>query len=170
MDKTQEHIKMCEKAIEIQEQWIPDIGDVCSVIWDKNGHSCGVQQAIIQDRPSYGLSYNFTHDKDNDPSKFVLYNGLLFGKKVEEKLIDIKDFKKIIWQPRQDQIQEMCGDNWLKVMKDFWYFCSHPFDGEPRAFNISIESESPEQLWLSYYMGTKHHKIWDDEAEDWVRA
>lgn len=72
-------------------------------------------------------------------------------------------YVKRIWLPRQDQIQEMLGEN-VKNSKmlvsgflcGLWRFCKRPYYIVPRSF---------EKLWLAFYMSEYHNKTW--EKDEW---
>ena len=70
-----------------------------------------------------------------------------------------------IWLPRQDQLQDMVGEDtdYHTLMKfDTWVFTlARIYD------DIIIEKFSMEQLWLAFVMHEKYGKKWD--GEDWVK-
>lgn len=74
---------------------------------------------------------------------------------------------KIIWLPRQDDIQEMCEAIPMKMSpwdKAYWLYSfaeSHRNPNEPFPF------KSMEQLWLAYYMWEKHGLTWD--GKKWTK-
>lgn len=88
---------------------------------------------------------------------------------------------KLIWLPRQDQLQEMVDNisepinvlrgliNWVD---DPYGFGTMPFpkqmDKLNKWFNYIISFNSYEQLWLAFVMHEKYGKMWDDE-EGWVK-
>ena len=68
-----------------------------------------------------------------------------------------------LWKPTQDMIQEMLGRTDLA-------FCIYQLENgwggeiyQDREQVFSVEADSPEQVWLSFYMLEKHKKIWDGE-------
>lgn len=84
------------------------------------------------------------------------------------------DNLKIIWLPRQDQLQEMC--KYFKnlppaeysargLLKAFWEFV----DGNwlNYLWVLSNEQVSMEQLWLAFVMKEKYHKIWN--GKNWIK-
>lgn len=76
----------------------------------------------------------------------------------------IKEMKNnYTWLPRQDQIQEMMGEDFPFIAR---YFASHVEDCmEPGQDGSVLETpcESMEQFWLAFYMLEKHRKFWDGE-------
>ena len=69
-------------------------------------------------------------------------------------------WKKIVWLPRQDQIQEtMPGlDAFQKIYKLAEYI-----ERNDAKYLMGEENRSIEQLWLAFYMHEKHGKAWDGE-------
>ena len=76
---------------------------------------------------------------------------------------DIKN-KIFVWLPRQDQLQELCGNifpPYTYLIKNVEDYCS-----ENQAYWDCFDSG--EQFWLGYYMATKHNKHWDGKG--WKKA
>ena len=74
---------------------------------------------------------------------------------------------KLIWLPRQDQLQEMVSDRLLGLQT----VCAvlHDFSiTEGEGLQFTMNDGSMEQLWLAYVMHEKYGKIWDDKKEEWV--
>ena len=70
-------------------------------------------------------------------------------------------FPKIIWLPRQDQLQEMVEGEPLQQLYRFneWLTdCAK----EPENYHHNFEN-SMEQLWLAFVMKEKYQKTWDGE-------
>jgi len=69
---------------------------------------------------------------------------------------------KIVWLPRQDQIQDMLfAEDLLNgdigyVVHRLWYF-------ENKG---GYNSSSMQQLWLAFYMKEKHNKTWS--GKEWI--
>ncbi len=84
------------------------------------------------------------------------------------KILAILEMKisteKIIWLPRQDQLQEMLPNEpaWDYRFSAF----SNWLDIEP-GLSIFNSVDSMEQLWLGYVMAELHGKKWNEEA--WVK-
>jgi len=75
-------------------------------------------------------------------------------------------YKAEIWLPRQDQIQKMIG----KTESAFCIYRSgNRWGGEiyrDREQVFTIEMDSPEQLWLAFYMDECHKLVWYGEKWD----
>ncbi len=69
---------------------------------------------------------------------------------------------KIIWLPRQDDIQKMINFKYAGpgYVRKLWDFALD--ESETRAYN------SFEQLWLAFYMHEKHSKRWSFKEEKWL--
>ena len=73
---------------------------------------------------------------------------------------------KIIWLPRQDQIQKMLDYGIGALVNDFNEFCVEDLEmyGDPGKFH---DYQSMEQLWLTFYMHERHEKTWD--GKKWIK-
>ena len=67
-----------------------------------------------------------------------------------------------IWLPRQDQIQEMLIKEKFGTFDANWDICVE-IPMQFVAKNPTLELSSMEQIWLSCYMLSIHHKLWDGE-------
>lgn len=67
-----------------------------------------------------------------------------------------------VWLPRQDQIQEMCPWKQPELVHQwlikFFYFLVNDIGVDVSIFN------TPEQLWLAFYMYEKYEKTWNGES------
>ena len=89
---------------------------------------------------------------------------LLFPVTKEQKKQFIKDK---IWLPTQEQLQEMIFDNNVGVQT----ICSliEQFSKSDIGCDISIFGNMNE-LWLTFVMYEKYHKLWSMAGERWVKA
>lgn len=138
MDTSETYIKMCEKAIDIQDGWNMSKGDT------------------------------FVHylegdisDKDLNPLyEYYFYNS--FGVK------GINYGGCLVWLPRQDQLQGLMGESSsLDLMDNFYYLfiCLSGINGfDFREY--CKQFSSMEQLWLAFIMQEKYGKTWN--KEDWI--
>ncbi len=126
---TDNYIKMCEKAKEIQCERILgryNFGDL------------------------YYLESVFRHG-----GKFR-YIGSYDGYENDREFIEIST-----WLPTQEQLQEMVDvgltryEYWIREL--YHFVLNYPF--EPASMN---------ELWLSFVMKEKYHKVWD--GEDWRKS
>jgi len=151
MDTSETYIKMCEKAVEIQEGHI-QLGDYFAIIGSDEGDLDGV---------------NLFHDGKCVKRVVEPYDSL----DVQDAILAFGG--KYIWLPRQDQLQEMVtgkgvlSGDWLDVLDHFVmdegglfdFFDAHRID---ETYNYV---KSMEQLWLAFVMKEKYKKVWD--GEEW---
>ena len=71
--------------------------------------------------------------------------------------------KRLIWLPRQDQLQDMLVKKYGGIFSVICRFCDW-FQHE----DYSGETITGEQLWLKFVMHELHGKQWD--GEDWVKS
>jgi hypothetical protein len=75
-----------------------------------------------------------------------------------------KHFDRMVWLPRQDQIQEMLGATLPTELLSRllnWFKPPELFAGiKPPDI---LQFTSMEQLWLSFYMWECHSKVWDGD-------
>ena len=90
----------------------------------------------------------------------------------------------MLWLPRQDQLQEMVGNNWVQNMVGCYDFAFQLSAGacapcineklleswqsggdfyKECLNNLSTKYKSMEQLWLAFVMKEKFNKTWDGE-------
>jgi len=153
MDTSEQYIKMCEKAGEIQGNRELLEGDFYAYIRPKEGFNWlhHTRQEFI-DNPSESWA---------EPSVCMLSDDRDYG--IEHIYEDVIER---CWLPRQDQLQEMllfpCGDfkdNFWSALDDFRdYAFSETF--------IPYIPTSMEQLWLCYVMKQKYGKAWN--GADWL--
>ena len=134
-----EYIKMCWKAVEIQEGWTPKKGDLAYSKTDKTIKMNGGYSGSLCDGGADG-----------------------FGRWEYNRVVTLPKYN--IWLPRQDQLQEMwlagvgvipCG-----LMKLFYDFML-----ENRTGGYILSFTSMEQLWLAFVMSERYGKVWD--GKEW---
>ena len=84
-------------------------------------------------------------------------------------VIDVDAMSSVwsMWIPRQDQLQDLLGDDLRDIAEGFYdYMTTGGYDYECPEFNDARCKEygSMEQLWLAYVMETKYGKQWDDSS------
>jgi len=172
MDASVEYIKMCGKTEEIQKKWIPKLGDYIHVEWNPKSSSAGLECCLLQDRPCYGIGYEFYHNMDNNIDKFYYYNGSRgkdettdeYRKPFKQTIAVMSDFKSLVWLPRQDQLQNIISP-YLQELLDT--ICEK--DGDiGYQFMHEYDLNSMEQLWLAFVMKEKYKKTWD--GEQWTQS
>lgn len=158
MDISKEYIKMCEKAIEIQEGWKPQRGDFYCY------------QDIICGAPVYTVESNNLRDlnkSDTMKGKYCMIcdyawdsfqNIYSVGWNENDALLG-----RFVFLPRQDQLLEVAfeDDGLQTVCTELEWFSK---DAEYGAgFTIS---GTMEQLLLAYVMKFNRNKTWN--GEDWI--
>lgn len=145
MDKTEQYIKMCEKA-ELEHEM--QVGD-CYI------HKANNDLGLITHR------YNKDTGKVEKEDLFQFRN--LTRKCNSYDLIP----SHIVWLPRQDQLQEIINYEYPCILiGEFhrWFtdiFIEKHFDLDRRMWTL-------EQLWLGHTMYKVFNKVWD--GVDWVVA
>ena len=153
MDTSETYIKMCEKAEEIQHGHKWEYGD-----W----FIAEFTHWIIGD-----ASFVYEPDKEGLYHRLDKPGAILTQ---TEKYIDGYLGEKLIWLPRQDQLQEMLFNignifspvNAIASMNDFIYY------ENKRVKYRGLPFTSMEQLWLAFVMKEKYNKVW--EGESWVEG
>lgn len=136
---TKIYIKMCEKADEIQELWIPGLGDICINKID------GKEVMVVASRGKIA-------DKEY---KFV-YLGI--GSKEQRDYWHKKD--KLVLLPTQGQLQESVVNPILNIA-EFSKWALKAIEGA----EYYMQFGSWRELWLAFAMEEKYHKIW--AGNDW---
>ena len=135
MDISKEYILQCEKTEEIQKKFIGIEG---SFVADKWGNTI----SLLIHSPAIG-------------------NYVLRRTDNQELYDNQKD--KLIWLPRQDQLQEMMKFSDVRQEMEYFYgFCAGWSTSE-------MPYKSLEQLWLAFVMSEKYQKRWNKEKEEWTQ-
>jgi len=160
MDTSKNYVKMCERAMEIQEEWKKEVrvGDIfvhgpSSVQWSLVCEKITVVQVSA---PPY-FSYRIDHDIGGHwafPNHETLTKGYF------------------IWLPRQDQLQEMLPrKTQLQVFSwdEMGWSINDNLRGETWKFWEAFDNGelSWEQIWLRFVMQELFSKTWD--RQDWVK-
>jgi hypothetical protein len=92
------------------------------------------------------------------------FSGSAIAMRAGGNFIFYKD-KKVVWLPRQDQLQEM-----VKLERENNYFLLDRFNSFVQTVSISqnLLLKSLEQLWLAFVMKEKYNKVW--EGGKWTKA
>ncbi len=150
MDTSETYIKMAD-CPEIQEQWQYDGGDFyVHRFWKEDGEQFAGKEIVLNLCESCNVIDSCG------------------GTKVGE----YSPKGKYIWLPRQDQLQEIYGEN--DVFKDY------PTDRVGRLWNIYKEKgganrhwiglTSMEQLWLAFVMKEKFNKVRNGDKWEQLNA
>ncbi|MGA2669973.1 MAG: hypothetical protein ABSF21_00930 [Dehalococcoidia bacterium] len=139
MDTSETYIKMCEKAEEIEcgHEWID--GDM---FYEKlqSPQPGGYQEGVFLE---YEDSEFGSHAKDTRYPR-----------------------EKLIWLPRQDQLQMMVQRSDEYARPFIARFAKWVHDEIDYVLDQSLKSM--EQLWLAFAMKEKYNKIWN--GEEWVNS
>lgn len=143
MDLSEQYLEMCKQAKEIQDTWNIIEGDYIL--------------HVEGDLKEIGISVS--HSKDSA----TFY--------VNDRVKYTYSFSTLFWIPRQDQLQDLSWNN--DILEDN---VNHLL----MRFNDTINGLEPEdqdfywtqfytfeQLWLTFYMWTKHYKIWN--GNHWIK-
>jgi len=82
----------------------------------------------------------------------------------QKQLFDLEDFyEDQIWLPRQDQLQEMIGEQHCSSLPSIWL--AHEFSEfcDSVEHDIYLRKGTMEQLWLAFVMKERFGKIWVNE-------
>ena len=135
MDRSQEYIRMCEHAAEIQCRWQRQYGDF--FVGEDGRTRCWLSN-------------------DTDWVKFKKGYGI----RVEgEGVIRVA---KYIWLPRQNQLIEMAqlpGRRYDSIVQDFFDWTKLPYGTTSETPGRLFPSM--EQIWLAFVMQQKYRKQWD---------
>ena len=140
---TKTYIKQCEKAKEVQEAWIPGIGDYCINKVDNE------EVMIIASRGKIV----------NKEYKFV-YTGI--GSREQRDYWLKKD--KLILLPTQEQLQEMM----LPILGDDFIGCApiilnRKLEESLLSKGIYNWGKSYQELWLAFVMEEKYNEVWNGD-------
>jgi len=148
MDTSPKYIEMCKKAIEIQEQWKPDVADF---VMGEYESTITIWQTV------QGIDHGSLKPLFTNAGKLAWY---------------LKS--EMIWLPRQDQLQELThakkhgGALFGELIKFIeWfektYIEMSNMDKPNRTF-----FNTQEQLWLAFVMKEKYGEKWIDN--DWRKV
>jgi hypothetical protein len=159
MDNSVEYINMCKKAVEVQNSrktkitvgdyyYSTVLNDIGVVAW-----LCGES-----------LTESFK------PIKAFHFSGSVI-RLLESPICA----KKLIWLPRQDQLQGMIDNSLYKVMSVFYDWITDdgyadPYDEDDESAGLDLylmrQFNSMEQLWFVFVMKEKYNRIW--RGDDWI--
>lgn len=162
MDKSEEYIKMCESAKEIQKVWQPNVGD-----WFLN---------------DYRRTTGFSEDVEkqiwgNDKDKWEKIQCLTYKPSIKE-YVTISDsdgshvhrmdefFKhRHVFLPSQDYLQKLIQGNFIKVLDKESDFADSSYPIHP--YTTLSHFKSREQLLLGLVMKEKYDKVWN--GSEWIK-
>ena len=140
MDRSEEYIRMCRLAEEIQRRWQHGYGDFYA---DKTGRiQCWI-------RPPSG---NLTQKKG-------------FTIQVTDDVIHLA---RHTWLPKQNQLIEMAqvpGRRYDSIVQEFFDWTKRPY--ETLAETPARLFRTMERVWLAFVMQQKYNKQWDGRR--WIK-
>lgn len=118
--------------------------------------------------PKYIMMCNCSEIQDIVPKKVADDTGRKYIDGTAQVLKYHIGLGKLIWLPRQDQLQEMVNTYlfhiWNTGHETFYASAS---TGQKDSHRIGVFN-SMEQLWLAFVMHEKFQKYWSEEKEIWV--
>jgi hypothetical protein len=148
MDATNRYAFMCQKALEIQNLWVPK---QCDFI-------------INYEDLEEGLS--FCRPAENIVQVVNMYYVEQDGDNYLQECEDLKE--QALWMPRQDQLQKIIEPDNAMVSSIMRKVIETEYHDYSRNAMVSAPElfYSMEQLWLGYVMKGKYNKVWNEE--EWV--
>ena len=143
MDISNNYITMCDMAQEIQDGYKPSAGDFAVRACEYGHYTIGLVSWRYNQN---NLWWSLLDGTD----------GITLSDNNQERYLE-----KLIWIPRQDQLQEVIKDCVGSARELANMF--HPFINETPWNQIYPLRNSMEQLWLAFVMKEKYGKIWDNE-------
>jgi hypothetical protein len=173
IDKSEVYIKMCAQANEIQKKCNHNYEDSFIRIYEES--KCEILTKKLYN--SFDKSHKDNIDKWMKDNPDLISFGHLYkwstGKQIISDIIEYQHSirwaeelgnDKLIWLPRQDQLQEIVTDmgtwidkrplNVLARFNEWMRFSDMTWIND----NTTIE-----QMWLAFVMQEKYNKIWDGE-------
>ena len=161
MDKSETYIKMC------------DCPEIQNVRPDFNAD--GEEQNFIANLhyakacPSHGSEHLWTKDNEHDHYCCNCGEPLVDVSHIPEiETYETNGAYKIVWLPRQDQLQDMVPiklDKFYTLVEGFYSFFTAEH-GERTMYQTLFSSM--EQLWLAFVMHKKYQKQWNPSENKWV--
>lgn len=141
MDTSEKYILKCGEAKEIQKLWKPLAGDfvTCDNPEDRRVVIITTGEIDLKKNPDFlDVIFPFSYGNNSDYKR--------------------KD--KMIWIPRQDQLQEL-------IKRSDMTKALHQIYEAAEFLWFKNKSGTMEQLWLAFIMKEKYNKIWNDVKEIW---
>jgi hypothetical protein len=161
INMNKEYITKCEKAVELQKDYEPTIGDLVYF----NGMT-DIEDMVVCDGDEWR----------NGLHPWTMYA----GDDMEVRAPTKEQLEKTVWLPTQEQLQEMVmikhNDKpcWVCTLSKFDRFTDFIIEEEVDNESICLRSNieypmlSITELWLAYVMWNKFKKTWNIEKEEWV--
>ena len=158
MDTSNEYIKMCEKAEEIQKVYEPTEGDFIWVreedYWDCYDEVDGCIFVVF--------------DSDGD---LCFDAGVSCGRSTDYEnigyAVELSEVERRVWLPRQDQLQDIVRSKILHTDAIGAVWKLYNAVG-PNRTGLYGKLRSLEQVWLVFVMEEKYKKVWD--GKEWIEA
>lgn len=157
MDTSEDNIKKCEKAQEMQKLRPQEHSYIPDLFWSKHRSvTCTVCEADDK----------WDHPVWNNDSKYCSVCGSELTETYNWSLTtgnygSLITTQNHIWLPRQDELQRMLIPSPYRDYRNLLSFFFDWIDWD----NLPASS-SMEQLWLDFVMKEKYGKIWN--GDDWI--
>lgn len=149
---TKNYIKMCEKAKEIQDNWIPKSGDEFAYTSDNVfSENFGIYLGNIK----YSLTGKDKH--------FIRDIGGI------TKPSNMFDQDKYIWLPTQEDLQDMIKNSVPLGLIKVLYYQVYEAIGSKINFDYYSKFKSMLELWLAFMYKEEYSKEWSIGKEDWIK-
>ena len=150
---TQNYIKICEKAEEIQELWKDKKSHIDDKVYVKHSE----QFLFITEE------IEFYNDEETDKEYIVFKKEKLlpipFTKFNKEIFYQYDDGElNVVYLPTQEQLQDMIDYDWYGIFKEFYWWFG---DADTEKYT------SMNELWLAFVIKKKWNKIWD--GDNWIK-
>ena len=174
MDVSSKYVKMCEKAIEIQQQWKPQDGDFMfgkPDTWREKkdilivGNYQQQRVAEYENKPEEWADHPCI---DNHTDMFRTFDG-----GYEWEWENIGHPREFVWLLRQDQLQNIWQIEYNKSpTKLGWFGEFTNWIGIIYADDKNADEtfNTMEQLWLAFCQKKLYNKTWNNEKENWINA
>jgi hypothetical protein len=140
MDKSEDYIRMCATAEELQCRWQPAYGDF--YVDAESQVRCWISR---------------------DPGPVRIKRG--YSICVKDSVIHLSKFT---WLPRQNQLIEMAqipGRRYESIVQDFFDWTRQPYRSSGKTPGKLFRSM--EKIWLAFVMQQKYRKQWNESF--WIR-
>ena len=172
MDITDEYIKMCQKAVEIQSKWEVNLGDfytwnsavsIISAADFKSQTNIEMRDKKIWDGKEY------QHFKVGEYKEWILMHFdenkvPILQKNISKTISEFQNtyihYKYCAWLPRQDQLQKMIKIHTISEVKKCIECCEFTDDVDDIRHTSYDNFKSLEMFWLAYVMHEIFEKSW----------
>ena len=148
MDLTNRYVMMCQKATDIQKQWVPKPCD------------------FMIDHADMEESFSFCSPAASIVQVVDIFIGAPDSEDYKNESEHLKN--NSFWLPRQDQLQKIMEPDDSKIHSIITSVVESRYYEPAKEDHVAAPHKfySMEQIWLAYVMKEKYNKTWNEE--DWV--